>query len=146
MAAYQHKRVHGIIYTIRPLATASAFFVPQLKGYTLEIMTTQRPNGVAVVQPTGRIDRYTALAFKKRLGELIDSGYRWLVIDFSAVTFLDSTGLGALITGLKRAQELGGDLRLAQVPHNVRMMIELTALQYYLPRYASVDDALASYP
>ena len=112
----------------------------------MDITTTKRPNGVAVVQPTGRIDTHTAFAFKDRIGEALDFGYRWLVIDFSAVTFLDSTGLGALITSMKRAQELGGDLRLAQVPHTVRMMIELTSLQSYLPRYASVDDALASYP
>jgi len=112
----------------------------------LEITITQRPNGVAVVKPVGRIDTHTALSFKERLIKALDSGYRWLVIDFSAVTFLDSTGLGALINAMKRAQELGGDLRLAQVPNNVRMMIELTALQSYLPRYASVADALASYP
>ena len=112
----------------------------------MEITTTQRPNGVAVVQPIGRIDTHTALDFKKQIGAAIDVGYRWLVIDFGAVTFLDSTGLGALVTSMKRAQELGGDLRLAQVPHSVRMMIELTSLQSYLPRYASVADALASYP
>ena len=112
----------------------------------MEITITQRPNGVAVVKPTGRIDTHTALTFKDRMSATLDSGHRWLVIDFSAVTFLDSTGLGALINSMKRAQELGGDLRLAQVPNNVRMMIELTALQSYLPRYASVDDALASYP
>jgi anti-sigma B factor antagonist len=112
----------------------------------LEITITQRPNGVAIVKPIGRIDTHTAQGFKDRLGKALDSGYRWLVIDVSAITFLDSTGLGALINGLKRAQELGGDLRLAQVPNNVRMMIELTALQSYLPRYASVADALASYP
>jgi len=112
----------------------------------LEITTTLRPNGVAVVQPVGRIDTHTALEFKDRISETIDSGYPWLVIDFGAVTFLDSTGLGALVTSLKRVQALGGDLRLAQVPQTVRMMIELTSLQSYLPRYASVADALAAYP
>ena len=112
----------------------------------MEIIITQRPNRVAVVQPIGRIDTHSALEFKKQIGAAIDSGNRWLVLDFSAVTFLDSTGLGTLVTSMKRAQELGGDLRLAQVPHTVRMTIELTALQSYLPRYASVDDALASYP
>ena len=112
----------------------------------MEIVTTQLPNGVAVLQPTGSIDAHTARVFKEQIGEAIDFGYRWLVIDLSAVTFLDSTGLGALVTSLKRTQELGGDLRLAQVPHSVRMMIELTSLQSYLPRYASVADALASYP
>ncbi|MEO7913189.1 MAG: STAS domain-containing protein [Roseiflexaceae bacterium] len=112
----------------------------------MEITITQRPNHVVVVKPTDRIDTYTALEFKDRISAAIDFGGRWLVIDFSAVTFLDSTGLGALVTSMKHAQELGGDLRLAQVPNNVRMMIELTSLQSYLPRYASVADALASYP
>lgn len=112
----------------------------------MEIMITLQPNGVAVVQPAGRIDTHTALEFKDRIGETIDAGYPWLVIDFGAVTFLDSTGLGALVTSLKRVQALGGDLRLAQVPQSVRMMIELTSLQSYLPRYASVADALAAYP
>jgi anti-sigma B factor antagonist len=110
------------------------------------MIITLRPNGVAVVQPVGHIDTHTALEFKDRLGETIESGYLWLVIDLSAVTFLDSTGLGALITSLKRVQVLGGDLRLAQVPQIVRMMIELTSLQSYLPRYESVADALAAYP
>jgi anti-sigma B factor antagonist len=112
----------------------------------LEIVTTQRPKGVAILQPIGRIDTHTAHEFKDRIVKTIDAGSRWLVIDLVAVTFLDSTGLGALITTMKHAQELGGDLRLAQVPQNVRMIIELTSLQTYLPRYASVDDALASYP
>ncbi len=62
------------------------------------------------------------------------------------MTFLDSTGTGALLTDIQRTQALGGDLRLAQMPRAVHMVIELTALQSYLPRYASVADALASYP
>jgi anti-sigma B factor antagonist len=107
---------------------------------------TQRPNGVAVMQPTGRIDSHIAQAFKEQIGEMIDAGSCWLVLDFSAVTFLDSTGLGALLTGLRRAQALGGNLCLVQVPHTVLRTIELTALQSYLPRYMSVADALASYP
>ena len=112
----------------------------------MEITTTQRPNGVAIVQPIGRIDTHSAHEFKDRVARTIDAGYHWLVIDLVAVNFLDSTGLGALITSMKRVQELGGDLHLARVPQNVRMMIELTSLQSYLPRYASVADALASYP
>ena len=112
----------------------------------MEITTTLRPNGVAVVQPAGRIDTHTAHEFKDQVGATIESGYHWLVIDFGAVTFLDSTGLGALVTSLKRTQAAGGDLHLARVPQSVRMTIELTSLQSYLPRYASVADALASYP
>ena len=112
----------------------------------MEIITTQRPNGVAVLQPIGRIDAHTAHEFKDGIVKTIDAGNHWLVIDLAAVTFLDSTGLGALITSMKHVQTLGGDLRLAQVPQNVRMVIELTSLQSYLPRYASVADALLSYP
>jgi anti-sigma B factor antagonist len=112
----------------------------------LEITIALRPNGVAVVQPVGRIDTHTGIEFKDRISETIDTGNPWLVIDLGAVTFLDSTGIGALVTSLKRAQAKGGDLRLAHVPHTVRMTLELTSLQSYLPRYATVADALASYP
>lgn len=112
----------------------------------VEITTTLSPNGVAVIQPAGRIDTHTALELKDMISQTIDAGHRWLVIDCSAMTFLDSTGLGALVTSLKRSQAQGGDLRLAQVPQNIRRIIELTSLQSYLPRYASVADALASYP
>jgi anti-anti-sigma factor len=112
----------------------------------LDISITLRPNGVAVVQPVGQIDIHSAFDFKQRVGETLAAGNHWLVIDLSAITFLDSTGLGALVTSLKRAQALGGDLHLAQVPKNVRMVIELTSLQSYLPRYATVADALAAYP
>jgi anti-sigma B factor antagonist len=112
----------------------------------MEIVTTLRPNGVAILRPAGRVDAHSASAIKDRIGETIDSGHPWLVLDFGAVTFLDSTGLGALINGLKRAQASGGDLRLAHVPQTVRMTLELTSLQARLPRYATIADALMSYP
>jgi anti-sigma B factor antagonist len=112
----------------------------------MEIVITLRPNGVAIVQPTGRIDTHTALALKDRIAETIDSGHPWLVLDFSTVTFLDSTGLGTLVNSMKRAQANGGDLRMAHVPQTVRMTLELTSLQSRLPRYATIADALVSYP
>jgi anti-sigma B factor antagonist len=112
----------------------------------MEIVTTLKPNGVAILQPAGRIDAQSALAFKERIGEVIDSGHPWLVLDLSAVTFLDSTGLGALVNSMKRAAASGGDLRLAHVPQAVRMTIELTSMQLRLPRYATIADALLSYP
>jgi anti-sigma B factor antagonist len=112
----------------------------------MEIVTTLRPNGVAIVRPVGRIDAHTALTFKDRLSEVIDFGNPWLVLDLSAVTFLDSTGLGSLVSSLKRAEAAGGDLRLAQVPQTVRMTLELTSLQARLVRYATIADALSTYP
>jgi anti-sigma B factor antagonist len=112
----------------------------------MEMTITQRPNAVAIVRPVGRIDNYTVRAFKERIDEIIDSGYRWFVIDLGAVTFLDSTGIGALLASLRRTKDLDGDLRLAQVSYPVRMTIDLAVLHSYLARYASVADALASYP
>jgi anti-sigma B factor antagonist len=95
----------------------------------MDIETTLRRNGVAIVRPVGRIDAHTALSLRDRIGEAIDAGNRYLVLDCGAVTFLDSTGLGTLVNSLKRAEAAGGDLRLAHVPQTVRMTLELTSLQ-----------------
>lgn len=112
----------------------------------MDIEVTLRSNGVAIVRPIGRIDAHTALSLRDRIGETIDAGNRYVVLDCGAVTFLDSTGLGTLVNSLKRAEAVGGDLRLAHVPQAVRMTLELTSLQSRLVRYATIDDAVASYP
>ncbi|HEU5101696.1 MAG TPA: STAS domain-containing protein [Roseiflexaceae bacterium] len=112
----------------------------------MEIQTTLQPHGIAIVRLVGRIDAHTAQTLKDRLSEMIDAGNCYLVLDLGAVTFLDSTGLGALVNSLKRAEAAGGDLRRAQVPQAVRKILELTSLQSRLARYATIPDALATYP
>ena len=66
------------------------------------------------------------------------------VLDLSAVTFLDSTGLGVLITGLKRCRSAEGDLVLVTAQPNVLKVLEITGLNDVFQVHDSVEDALAT--
>jgi anti-sigma B factor antagonist len=65
--------------------------------------------------------------------------------DLGAVPFVDSSGLGALIGGLKAARLAGGDLRLARPAEQAAMILELTNLSRVLRAHATVEEALAGF-
>jgi anti-anti-sigma factor len=67
------------------------------------------------------------------------------VVDLNDVPFIDSSGLAALISGLKAARTAGGDLRIARPSDQARMLFELTRLDKVLLAYPSVEDAVANY-
>ena len=111
----------------------------------MDVSVEQRPGGVVVIRPVGRLDLLSAGEIKQRLTEAVTDGQRRLVVDLADVTFIDSSGLGALIGGLKAARLAGGDLRIAHAGEQARLILELTTLDRVLRPYASLEDALAGY-
>jgi anti-sigma B factor antagonist len=97
---------------------------------------------VSVLGPKGRLDVESAVDFRERVKGLLESGVSHLVVDLCDVSFVDSTGLGAIIGGLKRARLSGGDLRIARPRQEVRTILELTSLDRVLRPYESVEEAL----
>src|SRR5438309_6144396 len=82
-------------------------------GGEVQIDLQETPDRVTVVVPRGPLDVSSAHALRQRMKELVESGVLQVVVDLDAVTFLDSSGLGAIIGGLKRFRQGGGDLRIA---------------------------------
>lgn len=111
----------------------------------MEIGVEARANHVAVVGLEGRLDMLTAVDVKKRLAEVVAAGNHRLVIDLNKVSFVDSSGLGALISGLKAARIAGGDLRLARPDKQVRYILEVSTLDRVLRPFASLEEALSGY-
>ena len=72
-------------------------------------------------------------------------GWSQLVVDLHAVPFIDSSGLGALVGGLKAARKAGGDCRIARPPEQIRYILEVSTLDKVLTPYATVEEALAEY-
>lgn len=101
--------------------------------------------GTAVVQPMGRIDLLSASEVRQTLVDLIAAGNRYIVIDLAEVPFIDSTGLASLISGLKAARLVGGDVRIARPKQQAKMLFELTRLSRVLPEYETVEAALSRY-
>lgn len=98
----------------------------------------------AVLAPHGRLDVLSAEAFKARIRESVETGATRVVVDLADVPFVDSSGLGALIAGLRTATRFGGDVRLARPQPEVRDVLELTRLTRLFELFDSVDAALAA--
>ena len=78
----------------------------------MELSVTSRQEGTrTVIAVGGEIDVYTAPSLRERLNELVASGHYDLIVDMEKVEFLDSTGLGVLVGGLKRVRSHDGTLQ-----------------------------------
>jgi anti-sigma B factor antagonist len=109
--------------------------------------TTKREllrEGVGVVELTGEIDLYTAPRFKDDLVAVINEGAHEVVVDLAGVTFIDSTALGVLISGVKRLHEVDGRLLIVAASRPVVRILEITGLDRVLSIYATRDEALAA--
>lgn len=105
-------------------------------------------NGTTIVRPTGeRLDIEVAGDFRAMLLSLIDQGNRHLVVDLRDVTFIDSSGLGALVSALKTLKRgpAAGDVRLARLQPPVVSLLEIIRLNRVFNSYPSVEQAVQSY-
>lgn len=92
---------------------------------------------------TGLLDAFSEPTFRKVLGKCIEDGPNHVVLDLSHIDFVDSSGLGALVQLVKKANTEGGSL---QVVTNARVTqtVKLVRLEKFLSLKPSVDAALAS--
>jgi anti-sigma B factor antagonist len=111
----------------------------------VDLTAVAQADGAVVLQPSGRIDLLSAGELRQRLIDTIAAGQRRLVVDLEAVPFIDSSGLGALIGGLKAARLAGGDLRIARPNAQVRTVLSLTTLDRVLRPYETVAAAVSGF-
>lgn len=93
-----------------------------------DFATTTGQDSATVLAVTGDLDISGVDDFLGHAGRLLDSGTRMIDVDLAGVTFLDSSGLGALVRLQRRMTEDGRQLRLANVPRSVARILELTGL------------------
>ena len=94
-----------------------------------------------VIAVGGRLTMATVAEFYEELTRALAGGSSHLVIDLSRTTFVDSSGLGALVAGLRRARENHGDLRIAAPGEQASAVLALTNLDKVLLSYPSVQAA-----
>ena len=101
------------------------------------------PDGdCAVLRITGDLDAYTAPFLRDRMRDLTAVGVRHVIADLRQVDFLDSTGLGVLVGGLKRFREHGGSLAPVATKSSILKIFQITGLTGVLPPRSSVADAI----
>ena len=84
-------------------------------------------------------------ALKNALQLKLDAGYNKFIVDLSACEFVDSTFLGVLVSNLKKAAKLNGDLRLVGFKPVVRSMFELTRMFRVFASYSDLQEAIKSF-
>lgn len=106
------------------------------------VVDEDRPPFV-VVAVRGEVDIATAPKLREKLVELASQGAQQVVIDLEGVEFLDSTGLGVLIGGMKRLRGLDGDLSLVCTQPRILKVFEITGLNRAFTIHETVDAAVA---
>lgn len=108
------------------------------------ILETHERGDITVVAVKGEVDLYSAPSLKERVADLVSSGRVRLAIDLAGVEFMDSTGLGVLIGGLKRCKEAGGWLALVAPREPVVKVLSITGLDKVFPIHEDIEQAAAS--
>lgn len=92
-----------------------------------------------------RLDAHNSGNLKTQMLSLFEDGKHDLVIDLKDVRFVDSSGLGSLVSGFKNASARNGNLKLCGLQPQVKSMFELTRLHRVFEIFSGADEALASF-
>ncbi len=109
----------------------------------MNILTEKRDSKTVLILKEDRIDAHNSAELKDLLLKALEEDRRALVIDLSQVQFIDSSGLGALLSGYKNANLRASGFSLVGPQPRVMSMFELTRLHRVFEIYPSMEEALA---
>jgi len=106
---------------------------------------TESGNGVSVVTVDGQLIVANRQELKQIVQDALDGGARRFLLDFTPTAYIDSSGLGALVSISKRVREAGGELRLAGLNEDLRSLFELTKLDTLFTISDTAAEGLAAF-
>jgi len=109
---------------------------------TLVVDVESLPGQRAALRLSGEIDAYTAPQFREQMTEAEAQGPKGVIVDLRKVRYLDSTGLGVMMGGAKRARERGGSLALICTNEHVLRILSISGLADLLAIVSDEDEAL----
>ncbi len=101
--------------------------------------------GVAIVKIDGQLIVGNRQELKTLVQDGLDRGERKFLVDCAATAYIDSSGLGALVTLSKKVRELGGELRISGLNEDLQALFELTKLDTLFHVSPSAEEALAGF-
>jgi anti-sigma B factor antagonist len=107
------------------------------------ILVSSPEEDIWVVAPEGRVDLSAASSIEESLNGLLGEGRAAIVIDFSGVTYMASAGLRVLILALRRARNIGGDVRLAAASTNVQQVLKMSGMETLFGVHETVPEAIS---
>ena len=95
---------------------------------------------VQIIEPEGILDGTKTADFQQQIDQSIDSGVDTILVDFSNVTFMDSSGLGALVKAFKTLQAAEVRLFLCSINDQIKMLFELTSMDDYFTIFSDRQE------
>lgn len=111
----------------------------------MDLTDEKGPSGVVVVRVEGQLVVGNRGELKEFIQKLLERGDRRFVLDFSGTGYIDSSGLGALVSLARKVREEGGDLRLSALNEDLRSLFELTKLDTLFAISDTPAQALANF-
>lgn len=99
-------------------------------------------DGLQVFELTGSLDIATSPSVRAALTDASERGDHRIIVDLTRLEFLDSTGLGALIGGQRRAKEFGGEIRVVAKEGQILRLLRITGLLKVFAVYPTLDEAV----
>ena len=104
---------------------------------------TRMVDGKPVLDLTGEVDSYNSPRLREKMVSLIDAGNAELIVNMTGVDYIDSTGLGTLVGGLKRASEKNGAIRIICPNEQIYKVFNITGLVKVFPIFDNETAALS---
>ena len=109
-------------------------------------LSDREQDGIIVLEPKGKImGGPDASLLHDKLYEFIEQDKKKVVIDLSRVDWMNSTGLGILISGYTTLRNTNGELKLASVTDKIQSLLTITKLVTVFEAYDTVDEAVESF-
>ena len=102
----------------------SVYFLVQFSVALVSSMSL----AIKVIEPSGILDSTKAEEFRQQVDDALESGTETLLIDLKDITFVDSSGLGALVVALKKVRAADCKMYVCSINDQVRMLFELTSM------------------
>ncbi|TDB38710.1 MAG: anti-sigma factor antagonist [Actinobacteria bacterium] len=104
-------------------------------------ISTERDGTTCRIAVNGEVDVYTSPLLKTYLVDAVDDGCIDLVVDLENVGFIDSSGLGVLVSGLRRVKEHSGSMRIICTKEGILKIFRITGLDKVFPIFSSPAEA-----
>lgn len=106
----------------------------------------QMKSGIAVLELKGKLmGGPETMAIHTKVKELVDNGVKKVVIDLGKVSWMNSTGLGAMMSSMTTLKNAGGELKLSRVTDKVKSLFMITKLITIFETYETTEEALSSF-
>ena len=105
----------------------------------------EKKDELDILKLQGRLDAASAKEIKSKINELVKHDRIKIVMDLSDINFIDSTGLGCMVSCLRTVSKKGGDIKIAGLQAQVRAIFELTRLHRIFQIFDDTDTAIRNF-